>query len=150
MAANRDRFQTVSTHSVIFSRTGLSEHTQELLMTKFLSRTLLAAGVVAFAGIAQAGPQAGPMTGSGETSMTPTTTMGAGPSMRVHGYSQQLPASSGSGETSLTPATQSMGAGPAVVSRGAISHPSSGLTGSGETSLTPTTHSLGVPSLTTR
>jgi hypothetical protein len=116
-------------------------------MTKSsLSRALLAAGVVAFAGFAQAGP----MTGSGETSMTPTTTMGAGPSVRVHGYSQQLPAATGSGETSMTPTTQSMGAGPAYRSRGSFGSHSSGFTGSGETSLTPTTHTFGVPSATTR
>jgi hypothetical protein len=146
MVANRDRFQTVSTHSVIFSRTGFVRTHQELRMNKSLSRTLIAAGVVAFAGIAQAGP----MTGSGETSMTPTTTMGAGPSAYVQGYSQQLPASAGAGETSMTPTTQAMGAGPAIVSRGRLSHPTSGLTGSGETSLTPTSHTAGVPSVTTR
>jgi hypothetical protein len=61
-------------------------------MNKSLSRALLAAGVVAFAAAAQAGP----ITGSGETGMTPTT-RGDG---QDHSYTYSMPN------------TNTMGAGP--------------------------------------
>jgi hypothetical protein len=61
-------------------------------MNKSLSRTLIATGVLAFAAVAQAGT-----TGSGETSMTPTTnSMGSMP------------------QVATTPDLNTMGAGPAV------------------------------------
>jgi hypothetical protein len=95
-------------HPAISRRFFNTDRTELLMNKSSLSRALFLAGAVALAGAAQAGS----FTGSGETGMTPTTTMGAGHGAQHHSAAT----STGAGETGLTGSsgvdTQSMGAGP--------------------------------------
>jgi hypothetical protein len=82
---------------------------------------IAAAGVLALAGVAQAGTSA-TMSGSGETSMTPTTTSGAVQAA-----------------DSRANDTRSLGAGKAKKTKVKKMTKPMAQTGSGETSMTPTT-----------